>query len=86
MITVKSKDGCWRPYLSTDRNYFRACTSRPLREYLRQVLKKSDQRRCNNEIVTVLSGRGGDAMRKSLWTYGSIRRSQNGLISTYRYS
>ena len=55
---VKIKDGCWRPYLSTDRNHFRACTTRPLGEHLRQVSKKSDQwsqRRCDNEIVTVLN-------------------------------
>ena len=53
---MKIKDGCRRPYSSTDRNHFRARTTRPLGEYLK--LKKSDQwsqRRCDNEIVTVLS-------------------------------
>ena len=29
-ITVKIKDGCRKPHLSTDRNHFRACTTRPL--------------------------------------------------------
>ena len=56
-ITVKIKDGCRRPYLSTDQNHFWACTTRPLGEHLRNISKKSDQwprRRCNNEIVTVL--------------------------------
>ena len=57
-ITVKIKDGCCRPYLSTDRSHFRACTIRPLGEQFGQVSKKSDQwswRSCDNEIVTVLS-------------------------------
>ena len=46
---VKINDGCWQPYL---------WTTRPLGEHLGQVSKKSDQwswRRCNNEIVSVLS-------------------------------
>ena len=57
-ITVKSKDGCRRPSLSTDLNHFRACTTRPLGEQLEQVSKTSHQwsrRRCDNEINTVLS-------------------------------
>ena len=55
---VKIKDGCRWPHLSTVRNQFKACTTRPLGEHLRQVSKKSNQwsrRRCDNEIVTVLS-------------------------------
>ena len=55
---VKITDGCRWPYLSTDRNHFQACTTRPLGKHLGQVSKKSDpwsRRRCNNEIVTVLS-------------------------------
>ena len=36
-ITVKIKDGCRQPYLWTDRNHFRACTTRPLGERLGQV-------------------------------------------------
>ena len=55
---VKIKDGCRRPYLSMDRNHFRACTTILLGEHLRQVSKKSDQwsrRRWDNELVTVLS-------------------------------
>ena len=60
MITVTIKDGCRQLYLSTDRNHFWVCTTtcRPLGEYLGQVFKKSDQssrRRCDNEIVTMLS-------------------------------
>ena len=57
-LTVKIKDGCHLPYLSTDWNHFWACTTRPLGEHLREVSKKSNQwswRRCNNEIVTMLS-------------------------------
>ena len=38
-IKVKIKDGYWRPNLSTDRNHFRADTSRPPGEHLRQVSK-----------------------------------------------
>ena len=56
VITVKIKDGCRRPYVSTDRNHFRACTTTPLGKHHRQVSKKSDQwsrRRCD-EIVTGL--------------------------------
>ena len=55
---VKIKDGCQLPYLSMDQNHFRACTTRPLGKHLRQVSKISYQwsrRRCDNEIVTVLS-------------------------------
>ena len=58
MITVKIKDSCRRPYLSSDRNHFRTCITRPLGEHPRQVSKRSDQwcrGRYNNEIVTVLS-------------------------------
>ena len=58
MKTVKIKDGCRWPYLLIDPNHFRADKTRPLGEHLRQVLKKSDQwpqRRCDYEIVTVLS-------------------------------
>ena len=57
-IMVKIKDGCRQPYLLMDLCHFQVCTTRPLGEYLGQVLKKSDQwsrRRCDNEIVTVLS-------------------------------
>ena len=36
-ITVEIKDGCRRPHLSTDRNNFRACTTRLLGKHLRQV-------------------------------------------------
>ena len=42
-ITVKIKAGCQWPYLSTDRNHFRADTTRPPGEHLRQVSRKSDQ-------------------------------------------
>ena len=52
MITVKIKVGRRRPYLLTDWNHFRVCTTRPLGEQLGQVSKKSDQwlrRRCDNE-------------------------------------
>ena len=52
MVKVKIKDGCGRPYLSTDWNHFRADTTRLLGEHLRQVSEKSDQwsrRRCDNE-------------------------------------
>ena len=81
-IMMKIKDGCPRPYLSTDRNHFQACTTRPLGEHLRQVSKKSDQwswRRCDNEIVTVLSngqnltsGLRGEAIMRLLqcWVKG----------------
>ena len=51
-IKVKIKDGCRRPHLWTDRNHFRADTTRLLGKYLRQVSTKSDQwsrRRCDNE-------------------------------------
>ena len=57
-LTVKIKDGFHLPYLSTDWNHFWASTTRPLGEHLRKVSKKSNQwswRRCNNEIVTMLS-------------------------------
>ena len=46
------KDGCRRPHLSTDRNHFRANTTKLLGEHLIQVSKKSDQwsrRRCDKE-------------------------------------
>ena len=52
MITVKIKDGQQRPYLSTDQNHIQVCTTGPLGEQLRQVLKKSDQwsrKRCDNK-------------------------------------
>ena len=58
MITVKIKDGCRQPYLLTDRNHFRVNTIRPLGKHLRKFSKKSEywrRRRCDNEIVTVLS-------------------------------
>ena len=43
-ITVKLKDGCRRPYLSTDqKKHFLVDTTKPLGEHLRQVSKKSDQ-------------------------------------------
>ena len=51
-ITVKIKIGGWLPHLSTDRIHFRADTTKPLGEHLRQVFKNSDQwarRRCDNE-------------------------------------
>ena len=51
-IKVKIKDDCRRPHLSTDRNHFRADTTRPLGKHLGQVSKTSDQwprRRCDNE-------------------------------------
>ena len=47
-----------RPHFLMDWNHFGADTTRLLVEHVRQVSKKSDQwswRRCNNEIVTVLS-------------------------------
>ena len=49
-ITVKMKDGCRRPYLSTDRNHFRPETTR--REHLGQVSRQINQlsrRRCDDE-------------------------------------
>ena len=49
---LKIKDGCWRPHLSTGRNYFRKDITRLLGKHFRQVSKKSDQfsrRRCDNE-------------------------------------
>ena len=55
---VKIKDGYRWPYFSTDRNHFRASTTRPQGQHLGQVLKQSDQwsrSRCGNKIVTVLS-------------------------------
>ena len=51
MITVKIKDGCLWPYLATDRNHFRADTTRLLAEHLRKVFKKSP-----------ISALGGDAI------------------------
>ena len=52
-ITVKLKDGCRRPYLSTDqKKHFLVDTTKPLGEHLRQVSKKSDQwsrRQCNEK-------------------------------------
>ena len=57
-ITVKIKDGCRRPHKSTDRDRFRADTTTLLVKHIRQVFKNSDvwsRRRCDNEIVTVLS-------------------------------
>ena len=51
-IKVKIIDVCRWPHLSTDRNHFRADTTRLLGEHLRQVSKKSDKlsrRRCDNE-------------------------------------
>ena len=72
-ITVKLKDGCQQPYLSMDRNHFRMCTTRPLGEHLRQVLKKSDQwslRRCDNKIVTVVNkGQTAILMMAIVWPY-----------------
>ena len=57
-ITVKIKDGCRRPYLSTDRSHFRADITRPLGEHFRQVSKQNPT-----------SGLGGDAItRKPLQT------------------
>ena len=52
VIKMKTKDGCRRPHPSTDRNHFRADTTRLLGDHLRQVSKKYDQwsrRRCDNE-------------------------------------
>ena len=54
-ITVKIKNGCRRPNLSTNRNHFRACTTTPLEEYLRQISKKNQT-----------SGLGGDAITRLL--------------------
>ena len=54
MITVKIKDGCQWPHLSTDWNHYRADTTRPLVEHIRQVSKNPT------------SGLGGDAMTKLL--------------------
>ena len=63
MITVKIKDGCRRPYLSTDQNHIRADTTRLLGEHLRQVSKNPT------------SGLGGHAItRKSLRTDGRTYR------------
>ena len=72
-ITVKIKVGHRRPYLSSDRNHFRACTIRPLEEQHRQVTKKSDQwslRRCDNE-------------KKFTDGRMDVGRCQYGLSSTY---
>ena len=56
MITVRIKDGCRRPYLSTDRNHFRADINRPLVEHLRQDSKQSNNPTSGfGEDVTVLS-------------------------------
>ena len=52
------KDGDRWQYLSSDRNHFRADTTSPLVEHLRQVSRKSNQwsrMKCDNEIVTVLN-------------------------------
>ena len=67
-ITVKIKVGCWWPYLSADQNLSRACTTRPLREQLGQVSKKSDQRsgRCNNE-KKFMDGRTNGCLTVSAW-------------------
>ena len=54
VITVNIKDGCWWPYLSTNRKHFQADTTRPLREHLRHVKKNPT------------SGLGGDAIRRLL--------------------
>ena len=61
-IKVKIKDGCRRPYLSTDWNQFREDTTRQLVKHLRQVYKKKkktnpnrwSRRKCDNKIVTVI--------------------------------
>ena len=60
-ITVKIKDGCRWPYLSTDWNHFRACTTKPLGEHLGQVLKN------------LTSGLWGDAIMRLLqcWVMGN---------------
>ena len=55
VITVKIKDGCRWPYLLMDWNHFMVCTTRPLGKPLDQVKSNQWSRRCDNEIVTVLS-------------------------------
>ena len=65
MITVKIKDGCWRPYLSMDQNHFQKDTASSLGEHLRQVSKKSDQwspRRCDHEKKFRDDGRMPDSL------------------------
>ena len=55
---MKRLNGCRRPHLLTDRIQFRTDTTTPPVEYLWQVSKQSNKwsrRRCDNEIVTVLS-------------------------------
>ena len=66
-MTAKTKDGCWRPYLSTDRNHFRADITRQLEEYLRQVLKKNTS-----------SCLGGDEITRKRFTDGRMDRRMDG--------
>ena len=42
MEEMKIKDGCQRPYLSTDRNHIRADTAGPPLEHFRQAKKKKN--------------------------------------------
>ena len=46
VLKVKIKVGYWRPYLSMNRNHFRANTTRPLGESIRQVSKPEDNWSC----------------------------------------
>ena len=67
-MTVKVKDACRWPYLSTDRNHLRADTTRPLGEHFRQVSKKIvPRRRCDNE-KKFTDGRTKKSLRTDVWT------------------